>query len=152
MTYHNNTSHSGIKCADSGAHTETRAPSFKRSSNAIPFTRYHMSQVDQATTLGPLKNTEKCSASHEIISEMLKDGSMEVHGSMIGPSLCEHQVLKHRKQSLSEQCTNGTANRISSTGYRYICCSVALSPPTPPVDGSWSPPPCGCGAVVWGSA
>ena len=23
----------------------------------------------------------------------------------------------------------------------YICCSVALSPPTPPVDGSWSPHP-----------
>ena len=29
--------------------------------------------------------------------------------------------------------------------------AVSLLPP-PPVDGSWSSPPCGCGAVVWGSA
>ena len=37
--------------------------------------------------------------------------------------------------------------------YIYIWCSVAQPPPTPPVDGSWFPsPPCGCGAVVWGSA
>ena len=33
----------------------------------------------------------------------------------------------------------------------YIWCSVAQPPPTPPVDGSWSPPPLwlwGCGIIV----
>ena len=46
------------------------------------------------------------------------------------------------------RCFGGT----TILGNTHIWRIYGAASPNPPVDGSWSPPPCGCGAVVWGSA